>query len=259
MIQYLIKMGRADLHLHTNVSDGFFAPEEIVVSAVKQNLNVIAITDHGRIEGAVTARKYARKNNLPIEIIVGEEITTIQGELVGLFLKKTIPPFLDIVKTAKLIKEQKGIVFVPHPLRAITGYSASFESIEKLIQKKLVDAIEIYNFWDYGSGLPTKRAKKNKIWQLPELGNSDSHHKKTIGKCFTVFPGENISDLKKAIMSRKTEPKKQKYLVFKRREELRHLLLRTKQFVKNNKPSYPGKISFKNRLKYVIKSRQYHL
>ena len=244
------QFGKADLHLHTNLTDGFFPPEKMVTAAVDTGLNLIAITDHDLIKPALIARRFAEKEKLPIEVIVGEEVTTKQGELIGLFLKKRIPPLLDIFLTAEKIKKQGGLVIIPHPLRVIFGFGPSLKTIEKLTQAQLADGIEIYNFWDYGFGLARARKKNNGHWRLANIGSSDSHHYKTVGKIFTLFPGKTAEDLRKAIESQTTKPQKPSLVFIKRKEELRHLLLRLRHPCSNRRPT---KVSFKTRLLHMLK------
>ncbi len=241
---------KADLHLHTNLTDGFFPPEKMVQAALKAQLNVIAITDHDLIKPALLARDYVQRHRLPIEVIVGEEITTRQGELIGLFLKKRVPPMLDIFQAAERVKKQGGLVIIPHPLRVIFGFGPSLKTIEKLNHERLADGIEIYNFWDYGFGLARARQKNNGHWHLANIGSSDSHHYKTIGKIYTLFPGRHAEDLKKAILRRQTRPFKPNLLFVKRKEELRHLWLRLRHPRSNQRLA---KISFKTKLLHMLK------
>lgn len=222
----------------------------MVAAAVEAGLNVIAITDHDLIKPALIARRFAEKKKLPIEVIVGEEVTTQQGELIGLFLKKRIPPMLDIFTTAEKIKRQGGLVIIPHPLRVIFGFGPSLKTIEKLNQEQLADGIEIYNFWDYGFGLARARRKNNGHWHLANIGSTDSHHYKTIGKIFTTFPGKTAKDLRKAIEKQKTSPQKPTLIFLKRKEELRHLFLRIAHPKSNRRLA---KISFKTKLLHMFK------
>ena len=155
-------MGKADLHLHTDRTDGANSPEEMVKKAVDVGLDIIAITDHGLIKPALEAQEFALKKKLPIKVIVGEEIPTNEGEIIGLFLKKEIPSFIDIYQAIKLIKKQNGLVIIPHPMRIFLGYSLWSKTIDKLSKKKLIDGVEIHNFWDHNPTLYKMRLKRNK-------------------------------------------------------------------------------------------------
>lgn len=101
---------KADVHVHTKYSFAQFPesvaePEMVVKAAIRKGLDVLCITYHNSIAGALKARKYAA--GLPeIEIVIGEEISTAEGEMIGLFLQERIDPGLDAQETAKRIHEQ---------------------------------------------------------------------------------------------------------------------------------------------------------
>jgi len=112
-----------DLHTHSQASpDGALT----LADYERSPLNFVAITDHDRIDFALGA-----KAKLGAKIIVGEEITTAEGELIGLFLTHAVPPGLSAAQTITAIKKQGGLVYVPHP----------FETVRKGIQLPTLDAI----------------------------------------------------------------------------------------------------------------------
>ena len=85
-------VGRADLHIHTLASDGTASVAQILdVVATRDDLDVIAITDHERIDAAVAARAMAGDRGMRTEIVIGEEVTTRGGHLLGLFLERRVP------------------------------------------------------------------------------------------------------------------------------------------------------------------------
>lgn len=243
------KTSKADLHIHTNFTDGFSSPQKIVDTAVEKGLNIIAVTDHNIVKSAQIAKDYVQKNNLPLKVIIGQEITTSQGEIIGLFLNKLIPPYLTPKQTAQAIKKQGGISFVPHPHRMVIGYSLSFQTINQLVNEKLLDAIEINNFWDYSPQLAEKRKEKNKKWQLAPLANTDSHHYSTLGYNYTEFEGESIQDLKQAIKQRKTRPVYDRNIGYYFNRQIHHGILN----IFNKKPDYPGQTSVVKRFKHLLK------
>ncbi|MCS7295022.1 MAG: PHP domain-containing protein, partial [Chloroflexota bacterium] len=90
-------MGKADLHIHTRYSDGLATFEEVVQWANdRTDLDVIAITDHEDVEGALRARELAAKRGYRVEVVVGAEVTTLQGHLLALFIEER-PPLLRSV------------------------------------------------------------------------------------------------------------------------------------------------------------------
>ncbi len=130
----------ADLHVHTNHSKDCAMPvEDILETAREIGLGALAIADHNEIEGAFAARELAGGDPF---IIVAEEVKTSEGEVIGLFLKEKIPRGLSFDDTLSLIKEQGGLVYVPHPfdaLRTTPSYRSMVDNLHR------IDVIEIYN------------------------------------------------------------------------------------------------------------------
>lgn len=86
-------LSKADLHIRTSWSDGFHEPEEIVEKAISEGLKVIAITDHGLPDGAMRAKEYVKRMKLSLDVVVGEEIPTQEGEIIALYLSKAYTLF----------------------------------------------------------------------------------------------------------------------------------------------------------------------
>src|SRR5689334_11522074 len=98
------RMGRADLHMHTRHSDGAPTVRGLLDHVhANTSLNVIAITDHDTISGALEACELKARFAYPFEIIVGEEVSTRQGHLVGLFLSECIPPGMSAADSVAAI------------------------------------------------------------------------------------------------------------------------------------------------------------
>ena len=130
----------ADLHVHSSFSkDCVSSIESILTAAREVGLGALAIADHNEIHGAFLARELAGGDPF---IIVAEEVKTAEGEVIGLFLEKAIPRGLTFDETLSLIKEQGGLVYVPHPfdaLRTTPSYRAMVDNLHR------IDVIEIYN------------------------------------------------------------------------------------------------------------------
>lgn len=130
----------ADLHVHSNYSkDCVSSVEAILATAREIGLGALAIADHNEIEGAFAARELAQGDPF---VIVAEEIKSAEGEVIGLFLREAIPGALSFDETLSLIKEQGGLVYVPHPfdaLRTTPSYRALVDNLHR------IDVIEIYN------------------------------------------------------------------------------------------------------------------
>jgi predicted metal-dependent phosphoesterase TrpH len=196
-------MSRADLHVHTLASDGVSSVEEVLEAAVAARLRVIAITDHERIDAAVVARRVAQERELPVDVIVGEEVTTRNGHLVGLFLTRRIRPWGRMRDAVAEIHDQGGIAIVAHPLVPYP-LCASERTIRRLMDEadpaRRPDAVEAFN--------PTT-ARMRWSERVPalamELGlatvaASDAHRASAVGRALTRFRGDDDQALRAAIL-----------------------------------------------------------
>jgi hypothetical protein len=131
-----------DLHLHTSWShDCAVEPQELVDHAVAQGLGAIAVTDHNAFGGALEAADYAEGG--PLVVIPGEEIKTDgQGEVIGLFLSEEIPRGMSFADTIAAIREQGGVVYLPHPFDRLHAIPDSATLRRNLSE---IDVFEVYN------------------------------------------------------------------------------------------------------------------
>ena len=137
--------GRGDLHVHTLWSDGAQRPEAIL-EAASGRVDVVAITDHDEIRGALRAREWAREHpELGVDVVVGEEISTLNGHLLGLFLEECVPPGLSALETIGEIHAQGGLAVAAHPFHPLRGVSRGHVSIARMIRDLPLDAIEAVN------------------------------------------------------------------------------------------------------------------
>jgi predicted metal-dependent phosphoesterase TrpH len=171
---------KADFHIHSCFSeDGRLRPEEIVDIARKRGLQVIAVTDHNTITGGLAAKACAPKG---LEVIVGAEILTDQGEVIGLWLSKEIQS-RALKEVVREIHEQGGKVYIPHPFDRLRK-SALRDAIYHILPE--IDFIETFN----GRCLfPADNVKAKAFacrYRIPELKGSDAHFAFEIGN---VFPG----------------------------------------------------------------------
>jgi predicted metal-dependent phosphoesterase TrpH len=137
---------KADTHMHTNLGDGRASPAQIVQQAIRHNLQVIAITDHDHVEGAKrVADLLAQHKDPPFQMITGVEVSTRQGHLLGLFVQHAPKALRSVEESIDAIKEQGGLVIIPHPLGRLVP-SLSRARINELLHKGFsIDGIEIYN------------------------------------------------------------------------------------------------------------------
>ena len=111
------RRGRADLHIHTLASDGTAGIEAILDHVERRTgLDVIAITDHERIDAALAARAMARDRGLRAEVVVGEEVTTLGGHLLALYVDRPIRPFRSLRSSILAVHEAGGLAIPAHPL-----------------------------------------------------------------------------------------------------------------------------------------------
>jgi len=130
---------RADLHIHTLFSpDSTTRLEKIVSRCLEIGINCIAVTDHNTIAGAIHMQEKA-----PFTVIVGEEVQTLDGEVIGLFLTNEIPSRLPAEETVVRIKAQGGLVLIPHPFDRFRRPTLNRQTLEALLPH--VDIIEVFN------------------------------------------------------------------------------------------------------------------
>ena len=131
---------RIDLHLHSRYShDGRSTLEELIERCAECGLDRIALTDHNTVEGALALAEIA-----PDLAIVGEEAKTREGEVIGLFITRRLPPYMRAEDVMDMIHEMGGLTYVPHPLdRHRSNFST--ERIAELAGR--IDIIETYNAW----------------------------------------------------------------------------------------------------------------
>jgi predicted metal-dependent phosphoesterase TrpH len=172
------------------------------------DLDVIAITDHDTIDGAEEARRMA--DDYPFEVVVGEEVTSIDGHVVGLFLEDRIPPGMSVEDTVRAIHFQGGLAFAPHPFFK-NGFFSNKGNCMVGLGERLIDAcmdgIEVINSTP-ALRWANERAQHfaDEVGCLAQLACSDAHIRQAIGKSFTLFPGGDARHLRHAIARGSTHP-----------------------------------------------------
>jgi len=197
--------GRADLHVHTIWSDGAQRPETIV-EAARGRVDVVAITDHDEIRGALRARDFAREHpELGIDEVVGEEVSTLNGHLLGLFLEECVPPGLTVLATISEIHAQGGLAVAAHPFHPLRGVSRGHVSIGRMIRDLPLDAIEaVNNAGVFSAPYNAWAALRNLELMLPVTAGSDAHDVWYVGSAVTRFEGRDASDLRRALLAGRT-------------------------------------------------------
>ncbi len=176
-----------DFHTHSKYSaDGYVEPKIMIKTAVKMGLSGIAVTDHNTIKGGLEAKKY---ENNQIQVIVGSEILTDRGEVIGIFLTEEIKSY-TFIEVIEEIKNQSGIVIIPHPfdrLRHTSLYPISDDT-------KFIDNVEVYNSRCVSqtyNDIAMRYAIDNK---LNIIAGSDAHFANEIGNAGIKTQTDNIKE-----------------------------------------------------------------
>ena len=202
------RLGRADLHIHTLASDGTAGVTEIL-DHVERNtqLDVIAITDHERIDAAVAARSMARDRGLGFDVVVGEEVTTLGGHLLALWIEAPVKPFRTLRQTIAAVHDQGGIAIPAHPLVPYPLCAQGFVLRRLLADEPRFrpDAIEAFNPTTLGRPWHGRVVRFAHEHGLARVGNSDAHDLESIGIGYTTFGGHDGAALRAAIEGRATQ------------------------------------------------------
>lgn len=201
-------VGNADVHMHSTFSDGIGTIAQILHHVEHNtNLDVIALTDHDVIEGALRARELWEKGHYRFDFIVGEEISTKEGHMLALFIEKRIQPGLSLEHSIDLVHEQGGLAIIAHPLNPIFRHSCQREALDRIYVARNVwlDGIETWNASFCGIGGNSMAMSVNRtVYGWPEVGNSDAHTLGAIGRGRTWFEGNSARDLREALEAGQT-------------------------------------------------------
>jgi predicted metal-dependent phosphoesterase TrpH len=173
---------RIDLHCHTCYSrDSLTTFESLVHWMDRRGLDIVAITDHNCIAGALEFHSRA-----PERFIVGEEIKTRDGELIGLFLAEKVPAGLSVADTIACVHDQGGIVGAPHPLDRMRDEAMGRQKLQSV--RANLDFIEIFNARVIFPG-DNRMAREMAVrWGLPGSAGSDAHAPFEVGRAYVEIP-----------------------------------------------------------------------
>lgn len=181
---------KVQFHVHTRFSKDSLLPLFVLYRACRIcGIGCVCITDHNTIDGAVKFKeKYGSKG---IDVVVGEEIFTGSGEVIGLYLTENIPAGLSVDETIKRIRSQGGLVIVPHPYEVERGKTALPESVIADHAKEF-DAAEFFNGRNFKAEYSTKQNEICQKYGLAKILGSDAHTVYEIGKN-TFEIGEKVT------------------------------------------------------------------
>lgn len=197
-------MGYADLHLHSIYSeDGACSIETILAQAQSRQLDVIAITDHNTMDGAIEALMAAHKFHM--QVIPAVEISTTEGHLLAYEVYQPIKRGQSLESTVRKVHEAGGFCIVPHPM------AIGFDGIRmKVLAQALQDPIIAETIWGIeliNGGLNRRNFRAvglDSQFNLAAVGSSDGHNIDSVGRVVTQFTGSTIQDLKQALQQRTT-------------------------------------------------------
>ncbi|MBB6099077.1 hypothetical protein HNR42_002513 [Deinobacterium chartae] len=187
----LNELMRMDLHCHSEASHDCSTPISAFPARCRERgIAVQAITDHDQIWGALKLRDLVAEQGLDLTVIVGEEVSTREGEIVGLFLQERVPPGLSPEESAERIKAQGGLVLLPHGFDPLKRHRLRSDAIERIARH--IDIVEVFNArisrprWN-------RRAAE---WALhhgkAQSGGSDAHTLRDIGDAWVETPRLSI-------------------------------------------------------------------
>jgi hypothetical protein len=181
----------ADFHIHTRFSrDSILAEEKFIRIALERGLTHVAITNHNNVEGAIAVRDHVAALGLSdrLTVILGEEVSTADGEVVGLFLQRTIPRGLTADETADAIHEQGGLVSIPHPFDPFRASHIRREPLERLADAGKIDMVEVFNSRVTFGRHNLEAAEFAARHRIPGVACSDSHSSFEIAMSFNALP-----------------------------------------------------------------------
>jgi predicted metal-dependent phosphoesterase TrpH len=181
-----------DLHCHTSASfDSLASPASVVRAAAARGLTHLAITDHDRIDGALEAREAARDAGPPLAVLVGQEIRTRGGDLIGVFLRDPVPPGLSPADAIAAVRAQGGLVGIAHPFDRFRGSVARGTDAEALLELAgSVDWIEAWNARLLLGDGNSRAAELATRAGVAGVAVSDAHTTVEVGIASTVIRGD---------------------------------------------------------------------
>lgn len=199
-------MLKADLHIHTEYSMDCKTPlEKIINRCLEIGINCIAVADHGTAEGALKMQSIA-----PFPVIVAEEILTPYGEIMGMFLKESIPSGLSVPETISRIKAQGALVCIPHPFDIFRQSALNTKAAEEIVDQ--IDVVEVFNSRSLIRQTSANAQMFAEKYGIPQSAGSDAHALNEIGNAYVEMPefkgrGDFLNALVKGrILGHRTNP-----------------------------------------------------
>ena len=197
------KKAFADFHIHTRFSrDSILTEEKFIAKAVERGLTHVCVTNHNNVEGAVAVRDKVAQLGLAdqLTVILGEEVSTADGEVVGVFLEKTIPRGLSANETADEIHRQGGLVSIPHPFDPFRGSHIKEGPLRNLAETGKIDMVEVFNCRVTLQRHNHEAAEFANRYGIPGIAASDSHSSFEVAMAFNAMPAfDTAAELKASL------------------------------------------------------------
>ena len=201
----LPRFGTADLQVHTSYGDGMADARELFdrIEALT-DLDVVAITDHDDIGGALLAREVHARGHYRFELVTGIELTTRSGHMLALWVDQPLRHLRPLGESIAEIHRAGGLAVIPHPLSYLTR-SVGQRALERVLAEGDLetrpDGIEVANLSLAGRVTGAKALRLNRErYHLAETGGSDAHFPEEVGTASTLFPGRTAADVRQAIL-----------------------------------------------------------
>jgi predicted metal-dependent phosphoesterase TrpH len=176
---------RVDMHMHTMWSgDATTTPDELAEAVGDSGIDVLCITDHSTTNGAIALQA---SGELGCRVVVGQELRTWAGELIGLFLTERIEYGVKPEEFVTRVRDQGGLVYVPHPFDPVR-HCLKEEVLRRLCGDGLIDAIEVFNGKTSLPSLNATAASLAVEFGLPGGAGSDAHEPSAIGAAYVEMP-----------------------------------------------------------------------
>ena len=176
---------RVDMHMHSMWSgDATTTPDELASAVEETGIDVLCLTDHNTVNGAL---ELASSGALPCRIVVAEELRTAAGEIIGLFLTERLPFGLAPAEAVTRIRDQGGLVYVPHPFDPIR-HCLNEDALRGLARDGGIDAVEVFNAKTSLQSLNQRALDFAAEFGLPGGAGSDAHEPSAIGAAFVEMP-----------------------------------------------------------------------
>jgi predicted metal-dependent phosphoesterase TrpH len=196
-----LNLGKADLHVHTDIGDGMMSIEELLTHAEhRTDLDCIAVTDHDELRSSHRARDIAVQRNSRVQVIPGMEVTTREGHLLALFLESPVPSLRSLPETVEAIHKAGGMSVVPHPMSWLT-HSVGQSALDRLAATGLPPhGLEVANPTYAGQVTERRVQERNRVqYRWAETGGSDAHFLRFVGMAYTLFPGRTSEELRRSL------------------------------------------------------------